>query len=188
MRKTLFVFSIFILFLVFACSKKPESEARVEIIDGIEHIHNTGTPLHPDKSVTFVEELSIGGEEYDMLSRPMSFIVNQEGCIFISDIQDQTIKVFDSNGDFIRTIGRKGEGPGEFAYLGSQTFLPDGRLLAMDSMTMRLNLFDPEGTYLSSHHWTQRPGRLLYATDSICVMSVYIFGEGKIRSFKKTGR
>lgn len=179
MRRIPFIFALSILLIPVSCGKKPESSARVEVIDDVEHVHNTGTPLHPDRSVTFVEELSIGGEEYDMLSRPMSFIVDQEGCIFISDIQDQTIKVFGPNGDFIRTIGRKGEGPGEFAYLGSQTFLPDGRLLAMDSMTMRLNLFDPEGTCLASHHWTQRPGRLLYATDSTCVMSVYIFGEGK---------
>jgi len=179
MRRTLFIFALSVLLIPVSCSRKPESAARVEIIDGIEYIHNTGTPLHPDKSVTFEEELSIGGEEYDMLSQPRSFIIDKEGSIFISDYQDQAIKVFDSNGDFIKTIGRKGEGPGEFAYLGSQTFLPDGRLLAMDSMTMRLNLFDPEGTYLTSYHWTQRSGHLQYATDSTCVMTKYIFGEGK---------
>lgn len=49
----------------------------------------------------------------------------------------------------------------------------------MDSMVMRLNLFGPEGTYLTSYHWTHRPGRLLYATDSNCVMAKYVFGEGK---------
>jgi len=156
MRRTLFVFSIFVLFLVSACSKKPESKASVEVIDGIEHVHNTGTPLHPDKSVTFEEELSIGGEEYEMLSRPMRFIVDREGKIYISDSQDQTIKVFNQN-----------------------TFLPDGKLLAMDSRARRLNFFDPEGNYLTSYHWIQNPGRLQYATDSACVMTVYTFQEGK---------
>jgi hypothetical protein len=179
MRRTLFILSIFVLVLIFACSKKPESEATVEIIDGVEHVHNTGTPLYPDKSVTFTEELSIGGEAYDMLSRPMGFIVDKESNIFISDYQDQAIKVFDPNGEFIRSIGRKGEGPGEFTNLGYQTFLPDGKLLAMDSMAMRLNFFDPEGTYLTGYHWIHRPGRLLYATDSTCVMAEYVFGEGK---------
>jgi hypothetical protein len=179
MRRTLFIFVLSILLIPVSCGKKPETAARVEVIDGVEHVHNTGTSLHPDRSVTFVEELSVGGEEYDMLFRPMRFIVDREGSIYISDLQDQTIKVFGPNGEFIRSIGRKGEGPGEFAYLGSQTFLPDGRLLAMDSMTMRLNLFDPEGTYLASHHWTQRPGRLLYATDSTCVMDKYTFERDK---------
>jgi hypothetical protein len=34
-------------------SQKPESNVSVEVIDGIEYIHNTETPLHPDKTVTF---------------------------------------------------------------------------------------------------------------------------------------
>ena len=93
MRRILFVISIFILFLFFACGKKPESEASIEIIDGIEHIRNTGIPLHPDRSVTFEEELSIGGEGYEMLSRPMQYIIDNEGSIYISDWQDQAIKV-----------------------------------------------------------------------------------------------
>ncbi len=172
-------FALSVLLIPVACSKKPDSAARVEVIDGIEYVHNTGTPLHPDRSVTFEEELSIGGEKYDMLSQPMRFIVDDEDSIFISDYQDQAIKVFDPEGEFIGSIGRKGEGPGEFTYLGSQTFLPDGKLLAMDSMAMRLNLFDPGGTCLASYHWTHRPGRLLYATESTCVMAEYVFGEGK---------
>jgi hypothetical protein len=135
--------------------------------------------LHPDKSVTFEEELSIGGEEYDMLSRPMLFIVDKEGSIFISDMQDQAIKVFDSNGDFIKTIGRQGEGPGEFSNLGRMTFLPDGRLVVTDSRANRISLFDSEGTYLGSHHWTERLGRLYCATDMDCVMTMYTFEEGK---------
>jgi hypothetical protein len=34
-------------------SQKPESNDSVEVIDGIEYIHNTEIPLHPDKTVTF---------------------------------------------------------------------------------------------------------------------------------------
>jgi len=145
MRGTLFVFTLSALLIPVSCSEKPESKASVEVIDGVEYVHNTDTPLHPDKSVTFEGELSIGGEEYEMLSQPARFIVDQKENIYVSDYQDQAIKGFDPNGKFIRSIGRKGEGPGEFSYLGSQTFLPDGKLLAMDSMGRRLNLFDGGG-------------------------------------------
>jgi hypothetical protein len=178
MRRTLFIFVLWALLILSGCGEKTESKASVEIVDGIEYVHNTGTPLHPDKTVTFEEELSIGGEESEMLSQPARFIVDQKENIYVSDYQDQAIKVFDPNGKFIRSIGRKGEGPGEFSYLGSQTFLPDGKLLAMDSMGRRINLFDAEGTYLTSYHWTQRPGRLLDATGSTCVMEMYVMGEG----------
>jgi hypothetical protein len=179
MRRTLFIFSIFVLFLVFACNKKPESEASIEIIDGIEHVHNTRTPLHPDKSVTFEEELSIGGEEYEMLFRPQRFIVDQNEIIYIMDYQDQAIKVFDSNGEYIRSIGKKGEGPGEFTFVGHLTVLLDGRLLVMDSEARRISLFDSDGKYIEGHHWTERPGRLNYATDSTCLLTVYTFEGDK---------
>jgi hypothetical protein len=177
MRKTVLFFSIFVLFLVFACSKKPESEATVEIIDGVENVHNTGTPMNPDKSVSFEEELSVGGKEYDMLSRPILYIVDKEDRILISDMQDQAIKVFDSNGNFIQTIGRQGEGPGEFSYVGRMAFLPDGRLMVTDSRANRISLFDREGTYLNSHHWSERMGRLHSASDVNCIMSVTVFEE-----------
>ncbi len=177
MRRIPFVISIFVLFLVFACGKKPESEARVEIIDGVEHVHNTGIPLYPDKSVIFEEELSIGGEGYEMLSRPMQYIVDMQGRIYIADFQDRAIKVFDENGDFVLTIGRQGGGPGEFSNVGRMTFLPDGRLMVTDLSASRISFFDPEGAYLDSHHWTERPGRIHYATNSTCVMTVYAFDE-----------
>lgn len=179
MRRALFIFTLSALLIPVACSEKMESAASVEVIDGVEHVHNTGTPLYPDRSVTFEEDLSIGGEDYEMLSRPMNLVVDKEGHIFIADNQDQSIKVFGPDGEFIRSIGRKGEGPGEFSYVGYQAFIPDGRLLVMDAMASRLSLFDAEGTYLVSHHWTQRNSRPLYATDSSCVMSEFVFGEGK---------
>ena len=179
MRRTLFIFSILVLFLVFACSKKPESDATVEIIDGVEYVHNTGTPLHPDKSVTFAEELSVGGEEYDMLSRPQGFNVDQNGNIYITDMQDQSIKVFDQSGEFIQSIGKKGEGPGEFTFIGRMTFLPDGRLMVMDLEARRISLFDSDGKYIESHHWTERPGRLNYANESTCLLTVYTFEGDK---------
>lgn len=185
MKKSLFIFSIAVLFIVFACSKKPESAASVEIIEGIEHVHNTETPLYPNKTVTLEEELSIGGEKYDMIFRPQSFIVDQNENIYISDFQDQSIKVFDPGGKHIKTIGRKGEGPGEFLYIGNLTFLPDGRLMVMDINVNRLSLFDSDGKYINSYHWATRPGRLHYATDSSCVLTVHTFeGDQPLEEMK----
>lgn len=179
MRKALLLFLVPALFLASACSKKPESEASVEVIDGIEHIYNTATPLHPGRSVAFVEELAIGGEEYDMLFRPQRFTVDQNENICIADFQDQSVKVFDPNGEYIHSIGRKGEGPGEFSYIGQMAVLPDGKLWVTDGMTRRLSLFDSEGKYLESYHWKQGFGRFHYATDSACLLGMYTFEGDK---------
>lgn len=173
------------MFIVFACSKKPESAAIVEIIDGIEYVHNTEIPLYPNKTVSFEEELSIGGEEYDMLFQPQRFIVDQNENIYISDFQDQSIKVFDPRGKHIKTIGRKGEGPGEFLYVGDMIFLPDGRLMVMDFDINRLSLFDSDGKYINSYHWTIRLGGLHYATNSSCALTVHTFeGDQPLEKMK----
>lgn len=74
-------------------------------------------------------------------------------------------------------MGKKGKGPGEFIRLERLAVLPDGRVLAMDLEARRITLFSPSGTYMESYQWTQRPGRLLYATNSSCVLTMYKFGE-----------
>jgi len=132
--KNLILLMVVFLFFPF-CSEKTsqESETRVEIIDGIVQIHNTGEPAYPNKRVIFEEELSIGGEEYELLSRPGNFTVDQDETFYIEDELDQSIKVFDLNGKYVQSIGRRGSGPGEFNSISDLGFLPDGSLLVLDS-------------------------------------------------------
>jgi hypothetical protein len=177
MRRVLFLFLMLAFFLTFACSKKPENAVTVEVVDGVEHVHNTDTPLHPNQTVAFEEDLSIGGEKYDMLFRPQKFIVDRNENIYIADYQDQSIKVFNPEGEYRQTIGRKGEGPGEFSSIGFLTFLPSGRLMVMDLEARRISLFDLNGKYIESHHWAERPGGLIYATESTCLLTLYTFGR-----------
>jgi hypothetical protein len=178
MRKGVFIFSLIVFMILSACSKKPENATRVEIIDGIKYIHNTEIPLHPNKTVVFEEDLSIGGEDDEgniILFRPMRFLVDQNENIYITDSQDQVIKVFDPDGRYMRTIGAKGEGPGEFSFISYQTFLPDGRLLVMDSRSIRISLFNSSGEFLVSHQWKKQLGMLQFATDSSCIVAEYFF-------------
>ena len=48
------------------------STAKVEIINGVKYIHNTGIPLHPNMTVSFKEDLSISAEavSYTHLTLP----------------------------------------------------------------------------------------------------------------------
>ena len=67
MKKTISV--LFILFVLYWSadlnSQKAGSKATIEVIDGIEFVHNSETPMYPDKTVSFVEDLSISGEDTD---------------------------------------------------------------------------------------------------------------------------
>ncbi|MCJ7613602.1 6-bladed beta-propeller, partial [Candidatus Bathyarchaeota archaeon] len=119
MKKTLCVLFIFFVLFWSAYSKtqKPESLAKVEVIDGIEFVHNSGTPMYPDKTFTFVEDLSISIDSDDeniLRFEQRLKLVDDNENIYFSENKDQVIDVFASDGKFIRTFGAKGNGPGEF--------------------------------------------------------------------------
>ena len=181
MKKQFYLILIFILFFS-ACKDKSGVEARKEIMDGIEYIYNTETPLYPKRTLSFKEELVIDTEDDEVniiLFRPGSFIVGPNENIYITDRQDSAIKVFDPNGKYKLTIGRRGQGPGEFQRLGSQAFLPDGRFLVLDSGQKRTNLFDSSGEFLESFKWKENLGRLYLVTNSSLILSKYTFGAKK---------
>ena len=174
----------FYLLWGFGCSRNAEAPASVEFRDGVEIVHNAATPLHPNRSVAFEEDLSIGpGDDSDAirLYMPRSYAVDGKGFIYISDDKDPGIKVFDPEGRPVRTIGSKGDGPGEFQLITSLAFLLDGRLLALDSELNRISLFDPDGRFIGSHQWTimSMSFKIYLVTDSFYVREVTTVELGK---------
>ena len=79
---------------------------------------------------TLVPEVAIGGldgpEEY-LFGSIRSIAVADDGTIYILDSQGQHVRVFDSLGVYVETLGRRGEGPGEFSEAEAIAVLPDGR-------------------------------------------------------------
>lgn len=147
MKRTYLLMSVFLVIFWTAFNKdqKSASKARVETINGVECIHNTGTPLHTDKTVTFAEDLSISGEDKDgniVLSEPRLSFVDDNENIYIIERRDQVIKVFRSDGKQIKTIGAKGSGPGEFQTMIYLAVTKDGKLVALDQNSRRTSFFD----------------------------------------------
>jgi hypothetical protein len=67
-----------------------------------------------------VEERRLGGPEGQgpsaFSSEPL-VVVDRRGALFTRGQRDSEIRVFDSVGTFLRTIGRRGQGPGEFSVI-----------------------------------------------------------------------
>jgi hypothetical protein len=109
--------------------------------------------------------------------RPGRFIVNVQGNVYIEDDSDMSIKVFDPQGRYLRTIGRKGSGPGEFGRIADMAVLPDGRLLVTDFETRRTSLFGPDGRFLSSFQWKKFFSQVYLATDSSYTVADMVVSE-----------
>ena len=65
----------------------------------------------------------------------------------MADADLVSIREFDSEGRFVREIGREGEGPGELRSIAGVSVLPDGRLAAWDRGNRRVTVYGIDGDY-----------------------------------------
>lgn len=78
--------------------------------------------------------------------------------MFIFDEQQQTIWVFDRDGKYLNKIYRKGEGPGEYAYINH--FEYDERknqIVVLSPWQQTLLFYTPEGKYLKTVRVEMKP-------------------------------
>jgi hypothetical protein len=97
--------------------------------NGIKVVKNPAEPLYGDFAFDLEEDLAIGGdpakEDY-YLPKGGSLSVDSEGNLYLSPFGGDLIRMYDRAGKFLRPVGRKGQGPGEYAYPGPVLFDPKG--------------------------------------------------------------
>jgi len=129
-------------------------------------VHNTDEPLwEPAEAWQVAEDLRVGSvmsEGPDLFGAIYSFDVDAWGRIFVLDDHAQEVRIFDSNGTFVRTVGKKGEGPGEFTEAVSVDLSRSGEIWVMDMGEGRVSIFDTTGIYLRQERtntsgWSVKP-------------------------------
>ncbi|MFC1529248.1 6-bladed beta-propeller [Gemmatimonadota bacterium] len=116
---------------------------------------NRGGPRYPGELV-LRQDLVIGeegGPEEYILFSPTNLVVDDEGRMYQFDWDRKGILVYDRDGTWLRTLGREGQGPGEFDRRGG-VFLfgfPDGTIDAMASAGTRWMRWTPDGELLFDH-------------------------------------
>ena len=145
------IFILIFLLILSACSKPSEYPVKIETIDGIKVITNPDYPRDGIVKYDLVEEINIGIEEGAddyILNRPQDVKVSDNGTIYILDWGDVNIKVYDKNGTYLRTIGRPGQGPGEFDTPCNFDIGTDGNIYLLDSRNARVEIVDTNGVYI----------------------------------------
>lgn len=160
MRKTT-ILAIFVVlvFLSAYCRQTEESPEKpaaypvsIENVDGVRHILNPDFPKDGIIRYELSEELTIGegeGSEGEVLNRPLYLDVDSDGNIYVMDWGDVDIKVFTPEGKFARTIGRKGQGPGEFETPASFKISKDNNIFLLSGRQRRISVLKLSGEYLS---------------------------------------
>lgn len=89
---------------------------------------------------------SVDDPDYD-LSAVKGLVVGPGGQIYVG--QRYEVRLYDPRGKFVRAIGRRGSGPGEFQQVGGIGWRGD-TLWATDDPAYRINLFSPRGDALQT--------------------------------------
>ena len=164
--------SFSLLFIVCGKSSQEKSNAVIEEIDGITYVHNIGEPQYPDRTVEFLEEVTFGSEEDEvLLGIPSYFSVRSNGNIYISDFSEKNIKVYNSDGRYLKTIGIEGQGPGEFQTSPILRFLEDGRMLALDMISRRCSFYDKDDNLVESFNWEGYKAILHAISDTLIIFT-----------------
>jgi len=123
----------------------------VKTIDGVPHIYNTNKGIKPDLKIEFEKELELGVEEGDnnyIFEQISGIDVDKVGNIYVLDYKGLNVKIFSKNGKYLKTIGRSGEGPGEFKNPTALSLNNNNFLIVGESMPPKLSIFDLNGNYI----------------------------------------
>ena len=98
-------------------------------VDGRLVVNNPSEAIDPPMTIALEEQFRLGGWDggEDEFFGVISAIIEDEARnLYVLDAQLNEVKVYDAKGKFLRTIGREGEGPGEFRGAGGLFWLPNG--------------------------------------------------------------
>ena len=105
-------------------------------------------------------DLSIGTLEGDstlMFGFIQQIAVDADGGIYVFDGHVPALRYFNARGEYVRTLGREGAGPGEYRDMAlGLAVRSDGRVVMRDPRNARLNVYAPDGTPMP--HWPVASG------------------------------
>ena len=116
----------------------------------------------------------VAGDSMETFNRPSAVITAPNGDIYVSDghggDSNARIMKFAKDGNFIKTWGKKGAGPGEFGELHGIALDSSGRVFVADRGNNRIQIFDAEGKYIAEWKQFGRPsGIYIDASDTLYV-------------------
>ena len=98
----------------------------------------------------FTEQFRIGHKPFSrdslLLGWPGYMAISTTGHMYVADLSVPTVYVFSASGDLVTSIGRKGEGPGEFIRISGIFVGENDSLFVFDFNHRRISVFEP-GTH-----------------------------------------
>lgn len=149
MKKVLLIYLVIFFSFAVCNQQKLKWEGTVEEIDGVVVVKNPEEPMYAEDAVTFEEELVIKeDEEVYLFSNLIVLAVTEDETLFALDHSAMNIKIFDKDGNFVRTFGKKGQGPGEFIRPFSLSVTSQDEIVIYDLVNRRFSFYSKDGQFI----------------------------------------
>ena len=136
-------------------------ETTIDTIAGVVHVRHEGSA--PEWGLEPVVEIgAMGGvsdaPSPDEFGRIARVIGDGEGRVYVADQMPPEIRVFGPDGGHVRTVGRKGAGPGEFGGLYGVAWLAPDTFLVVDPRNARVAALTVDGEPIDQWDWAPLSG------------------------------
>ncbi len=176
-----------LLFLMSLSLVGLSSAQKIETVDGVRVVHNArGGKWGKDLPIKIELIRTIGDintlDENLAFNMPSDIVLDDAGSIYILDAGNCRIQKFDSEGKFLASFGREGQGPGEFQSPTSLDIDAGGNLIVADRRSRKIQIFSKEGGLLKTITMTKTPLSNVYALSSGLMATIGTLGydnEGK---------
>lgn len=146
-----------VLLLVAACGGDAESRwsGSVETLpNGAVRVSNPAQGVWEEETrwrLTQEQVLgTIDGPEPTVFAAVIAIEVDSSGRVYVLDRQANQLRIFDAAGEHIRSVGRAGEGPGEYANANGLLWMTPDTLVVIDQRGNRYSILTSEGEYVRS--------------------------------------
>jgi len=149
-----------------------------------------------DPPYKLIRKIGTGGKAHTLTSpgdfaKPTNVAVDQDGNLYVSDTWNDRVEIFDSEGNFIRTFGKAGDGPGYFSRPKGIAVDQDGHIWVADAMQDRVQVFSQEGDlllWMGGHGWL--PGQFSTIAGLVIDQNNRVFTSeqypGRVQMFRYT--
>jgi hypothetical protein len=143
-----------VLTIFLSCGQnKNDRNVTIENVNGVTYVRNPEQGLWDSggkAKIRLVQEIQIGkldGQEEYLFVYISDVAVNGKGDIYVADRQLNEVRKFDREGRYLLTIGRKGQGPGEFQSISTISVNKQNDLVIFDNMLGRISIFSDRGEH-----------------------------------------
>ena len=142
MSKSIILLYFFCLF--FACNQNVERSQDKTLLQNSVEKTKKKTQIQMEK----ISEIHLKENEEDYIGTIHRIRVNANR-IYLMDKSRKQVLIFSTAGEFVRALGRSGQGPGEFRYLYTMD-VKDNLVACFDQGNLRITLFDTSGVFIRS--------------------------------------